>query len=177
NLCTTAAYRPVRELIQQERLKDIATSQSDFINIQEKKRRAESGEGSQSPEEAIKEKVITIRPLKMEDFREAKNQKMVNGGRVASWMCINFARNVQDNTARTFCHELAQMCNISGMVRQDPFLFYLIPCSILQHAILVECAILGSLTVSLMQAFNPDPVLPAFSGHPDQIERVKRSFS
>lgn len=63
NLCTTAAYRPVRELIQQERLKDL-----------EKKRRAESGEGPQSPEEAIEEKVITIRPLKMEDFREAKNQ-------------------------------------------------------------------------------------------------------
>ncbi|GKB80472.1 argonaute 1-like protein [Tanacetum coccineum] len=64
------------------------------------------------------------------------NKKMVNGGRVASWMCINFAHNVQDNTARTFCHELAQMCNISGM------------------------------------AFNPDPVLPAFSGRPDQVERV-----
>ncbi|KAI3501358.1 hypothetical protein L1887_29224 [Cichorium endivia] len=62
NLCTTAAYRPVRELIQQERLKDI-----------EKKLRAEMGEGPQSPEE-ITEKVITIRPLKMEDFREAKNQ-------------------------------------------------------------------------------------------------------
>ncbi|KAJ9552866.1 hypothetical protein OSB04_016911 [Centaurea solstitialis] len=43
------------------------------------------------------------------------NKKMVNGGRVASWICINFARNVQDNIARTFCQELAQMCNISGM--------------------------------------------------------------
>ncbi|XP_024993999.1 putative cell division cycle ATPase isoform X3 [Cynara cardunculus var. scolymus] len=63
NLCTTAAYRPVRELIQQERLKDI-----------EKKRRAESGEEPPSPEETRKEKVITIRPLKMDDFREAKNQ-------------------------------------------------------------------------------------------------------
>ncbi|KAI3727678.1 hypothetical protein L6452_16296 [Arctium lappa] len=63
NLCTTAAYRPVRELIQQERLKDI-----------EKKRRAESSEEPQSPEETTKEKVITIRPLKMDDFREAKNQ-------------------------------------------------------------------------------------------------------
>ncbi|KAK9076661.1 hypothetical protein SSX86_004995 [Deinandra increscens subsp. villosa] len=63
NLCTTAAYRPVRELIQQERLKDM-----------EKKRIAESGEGPQSPEENTEEKVITIRPLKMEDFREAKNQ-------------------------------------------------------------------------------------------------------
>ncbi|KAL7608780.1 uncharacterized protein LOC111886521 [Lactuca sativa] len=63
NLCTTAAYRPVRELIQQERLKDI-----------EKKLRAERGEGTRSPEEVTEEKVITIRPLNMEDFREAKNQ-------------------------------------------------------------------------------------------------------
>ncbi|KAG6489433.1 hypothetical protein ZIOFF_050702 [Zingiber officinale] len=41
---------------------------------------------------------------------------MVNGGRVNIWTCINFAKNVQDNLARGFCHELAQMCQISGMV-------------------------------------------------------------
>ncbi|KAG6535761.1 hypothetical protein ZIOFF_000790 [Zingiber officinale] len=40
---------------------------------------------------------------------------MVNGGRVNSWTCINFAKNVQDNLTRGFCHELAQMCQISGM--------------------------------------------------------------
>ncbi|XP_039124258.1 protein argonaute 1B-like isoform X2 [Dioscorea cayenensis subsp. rotundata] len=43
------------------------------------------------------------------------NKKMVNGGRVNNWICINFARNVQDNVARSFCYELAQMCQISGM--------------------------------------------------------------
>ncbi|XP_008812792.1 protein argonaute 1B-like [Phoenix dactylifera] len=43
------------------------------------------------------------------------NKKMVNGGRVQNWMCINFARNVQESVARGFCHELAQMCQISGM--------------------------------------------------------------
>ncbi|XP_042392893.1 protein argonaute 1B-like [Zingiber officinale] len=43
------------------------------------------------------------------------NKKMVNGGRVNSWICINFARNVQDNVAKRFCQELAQMCQISGM--------------------------------------------------------------
>ncbi|KAG8065820.1 hypothetical protein GUJ93_ZPchr0004g38528 [Zizania palustris] len=43
------------------------------------------------------------------------NKKMVNGGRVNSWACINFARNVQDSAARVFCHELAIMCQISGM--------------------------------------------------------------
>lgn len=43
-------------------------------------------------------------------------QKMVNGGTVNSWFCINFSRNVQDTVARDFCHELAHMCYISGMV-------------------------------------------------------------
>ncbi|KAM3196447.1 hypothetical protein ACQJBY_061939 [Aegilops geniculata] len=40
---------------------------------------------------------------------------MVNGGRVSHWACINFSRNVQDNAAKVFCHELAIMCQISGM--------------------------------------------------------------
>ncbi|KAI3756400.1 hypothetical protein L1987_56220 [Smallanthus sonchifolius] len=62
NLCTTAAYRPVRELIQQERKKDIA-----------KKIKAECGDNSQTPEEP-KDRVITIRPLNIKDFREAKSQ-------------------------------------------------------------------------------------------------------
>uniref|UniRef100_A0A0E0PCS2 Piwi domain-containing protein n=1 Tax=Oryza rufipogon TaxID=4529 RepID=A0A0E0PCS2_ORYRU len=43
------------------------------------------------------------------------NKKMVNGGRVNNWACINFSRNVQDSAARGFCHELAIMCQISGM--------------------------------------------------------------
>ncbi|XP_047075118.1 protein argonaute 1B-like [Lolium rigidum] len=43
------------------------------------------------------------------------NKKMVNGGRVSHWTCINFSRSVQDNAARIFCHELAIMCQISGM--------------------------------------------------------------
>ncbi|KAD4178393.1 hypothetical protein E3N88_26984 [Mikania micrantha] len=63
NLCTTAAYRPVRELIQQERKKDIA-----------KKIQAESGVDSQTPEEPKEQRVITIRPLNMKDFKEAKGQ-------------------------------------------------------------------------------------------------------
>ncbi|KAI3453771.1 hypothetical protein Pfo_010434 [Paulownia fortunei] len=60
NLCITAAYQPVRELIQQERLKD-------------QKHKAEEGqEGGDNSDK--KERVITIRPLNMEDFKEAKNQ-------------------------------------------------------------------------------------------------------
>ncbi|MCD7456268.1 argonaute 1B [Datura stramonium] len=43
------------------------------------------------------------------------NKKMVNGGIVGNWICINFSRNVQDSVAHGFCSELAQMCQISGM--------------------------------------------------------------
>jgi len=40
---------------------------------------------------------------------------MVNGGRVRSWICVNFARNVQESVAVGFCRELARMCQASGM--------------------------------------------------------------
>ncbi|KAB1212155.1 Protein argonaute 1 [Morella rubra] len=43
------------------------------------------------------------------------NKKMVNGGVVNNWICINFSRKVHDSVACRFCHELAQMCHISGM--------------------------------------------------------------
>ncbi|KAL6518620.1 argonaute 1 [Orobanche gracilis] len=43
------------------------------------------------------------------------NKRMVNGGTVNNWTCINFARNIQDNAAHSFCYELAQMCYTSGM--------------------------------------------------------------
>ncbi|CAK8538743.1 unnamed protein product [Lathyrus sativus] len=49
------------------------------------------------------------------------NKKMVNGGTVNNWFCINFSRNVPDKLARDFCHELAKMCQISGMAfNPDP---------------------------------------------------------
>ncbi|BBH03412.1 P-loop containing nucleoside triphosphate hydrolases superfamily protein, partial [Prunus dulcis] len=83
NLCTTAAYRPVRELIQAEREKDLEKKQraaggqnpqgAPSIN------QAQSSEG-QSPEavpatkEHKEERVITLRPLNMEDFKQAKSQ-------------------------------------------------------------------------------------------------------
>ncbi|KAL3635635.1 hypothetical protein CASFOL_020182 [Castilleja foliolosa] len=65
NFCITAAYRPVRELIQQERRKD-----------QEKKLAAEKGQdsGNNADSKDKKERVITIRPLNMDDFKEAKKQ-------------------------------------------------------------------------------------------------------
>ncbi|KAJ8637677.1 hypothetical protein MRB53_011944 [Persea americana] len=43
------------------------------------------------------------------------NKKMINGSTVNYWACINFSRSVQESTARGFCQELAQMCQVSGM--------------------------------------------------------------
>ncbi|CAL0320451.1 unnamed protein product [Lupinus luteus] len=43
------------------------------------------------------------------------NKKMINGMTVSRWACINFSQSVQDSVARTFCNELAQMCQVSGM--------------------------------------------------------------
>ncbi|KAG5527354.1 hypothetical protein RHGRI_028293 [Rhododendron griersonianum] len=62
NLCITAAYRPVRELIQQERLKDL-----------KKKKKDEEGQSkedaSDAKEESKEERSITLRPLNMKDMR------------------------------------------------------------------------------------------------------------
>ncbi|KAH6770916.1 P-loop containing nucleoside triphosphate hydrolases superfamily protein [Perilla frutescens var. hirtella] len=67
NLCITAAYRPVRELIQQEREKK-----------DKEKKQIDAGQSSEdasaSEEESKEEKVISLRHLNMEDFRQAKNQ-------------------------------------------------------------------------------------------------------
>ncbi|KAJ7974114.1 p-loop containing nucleoside triphosphate hydrolases superfamily protein [Quillaja saponaria] len=66
NLCMTAAYRPIRELIQQERLKDL-----------EKKKRDTEGQSSEDSSDTKGDKedrVISLRPLNMEDMRQAKNQ-------------------------------------------------------------------------------------------------------
>lgn len=43
------------------------------------------------------------------------NKKLVNGGKVRSWMCVNFAYKVQESIVRGFCHDLALMCQASGM--------------------------------------------------------------
>ncbi|XP_045826309.1 putative ribosome biogenesis ATPase nvl isoform X2 [Trifolium pratense] len=67
NFCTTAAYRPVRELIQQERLKDLDKKKK---ATKEKSKNTED----EAKEEVQKERVITLRPLNMQDFKEAKKQ-------------------------------------------------------------------------------------------------------
>lgn len=62
NLCTTAAYRPVRELIRKERLKEL-----------ERMKKIEQGEDPEAIEETGTPAVV-LRPLNMEDMRQAKNQ-------------------------------------------------------------------------------------------------------
>ncbi|KAJ3694570.1 hypothetical protein LUZ60_010050 [Juncus effusus] len=74
NFCTTAAYRPVRELIQRERLKDLVDK--DYF-ISAKKKKAEAGEKpseEKEEKEEEKEQAVFLRPLNMEDLRQAKNQ-------------------------------------------------------------------------------------------------------
>uniref|UniRef100_A0A0D9UYI4 AAA+ ATPase domain-containing protein n=1 Tax=Leersia perrieri TaxID=77586 RepID=A0A0D9UYI4_9ORYZ len=63
NLCTTAAYRPVRELIQKERKKEL-----------EKKKREQGGNPSDVSKIKEKDEAIILRPLNMKDLKEAKNQ-------------------------------------------------------------------------------------------------------
>ncbi|KAJ1416151.1 P-loop containing nucleoside triphosphate hydrolase [Sesbania bispinosa] len=82
NLCITAAYRPVRELIQQERLKNLEKKQKDvegqnnFVqDVQGEQSTAGNTQDAQDAEEEVEqERVITLRPLNMQDFKEAKNQ-------------------------------------------------------------------------------------------------------
>ncbi|CAI9762448.1 unnamed protein product [Fraxinus pennsylvanica] len=69
NLCVTAAYRPVRELIQKEKQKDKEKKPKD-----EDGKSSEDASASASKEEAKEEEIITLRPLNMEDIRQAKNQ-------------------------------------------------------------------------------------------------------
>ncbi|KAL6874688.1 hypothetical protein ACP4OV_013353 [Aristida adscensionis] len=63
NLCTTAAYRPVRELIQKERKKEL-----------EKMKREKGETPSDPPNRKEKDEAIILRPLNMTDLKEAKNQ-------------------------------------------------------------------------------------------------------
>ncbi|CAH1412527.1 unnamed protein product [Lactuca virosa] len=40
---------------------------------------------------------------------------VINGSVVNYWACINFSRTVPDSAAQSFCHQLVQMCQESGM--------------------------------------------------------------
>ncbi|XP_045087221.1 protein argonaute 1B-like [Aegilops tauschii subsp. strangulata] len=52
-----------------------------------------------------------------------RSKKMVDGGAVNTWTCINFASDIMRAAAVAFCDELAVMCLVSGMnFRGDPVL-------------------------------------------------------
>jgi len=98
NLCVTAAYRPVRELLKKEREKEIerreeekekaAATKENPEAPESKKENPESKENSERKEEkpdgkadsseakaeGEKEAAIDLRPLTMEDLKQAKNQ-------------------------------------------------------------------------------------------------------
>ncbi|MED6218466.1 hypothetical protein PIB30_026801 [Stylosanthes scabra] len=66
NLCMTAAYRPVRELLKQETMKEV-----------ERKKKAAQGQISEDMSNVNDDKKgqsIVLRPLTMEDMKKAKNQ-------------------------------------------------------------------------------------------------------
>uniref|UniRef100_A0A0E0CGA8 Piwi domain-containing protein n=1 Tax=Oryza meridionalis TaxID=40149 RepID=A0A0E0CGA8_9ORYZ len=44
------------------------------------------------------------------------HKKMIDGGRVKSWACVNFCWSVREYAARNFCYDLGFMCRESGMV-------------------------------------------------------------
>ncbi|KAK4260629.1 hypothetical protein QN277_003722 [Acacia crassicarpa] len=79
NLCTTAAYRPVRELIQQERQRTLKKKQK-AANVDVRGRQGEQSTAENAPgavnakEEVEQERIIVLRPLNMQDFKEAKVQ-------------------------------------------------------------------------------------------------------
>uniref|UniRef100_A0A803MKW0 AAA+ ATPase domain-containing protein n=1 Tax=Chenopodium quinoa TaxID=63459 RepID=A0A803MKW0_CHEQI len=72
NLCITAAYRPVRELIQRERQKDLAKKKKAQENNNESAEA--SSETKEEEKEAETAEPIILRPINMEDLRQAKNQ-------------------------------------------------------------------------------------------------------
>nr|CAB3464328.1 unnamed protein product [Digitaria exilis] len=96
NLCVTAAYRPVRELLKKEREKELERREKEAKEkgtsaenpkAPESKENLESKKNSESKEEnsdgkkdssdatvGEKEATIDLRPLTMEDLKQAKNQ-------------------------------------------------------------------------------------------------------
>ncbi|URE23668.1 AAA-type ATPase family protein [Musa troglodytarum] len=66
NLCITAAYRPLRELIQRERSKELGKKQET-----EEGESTSAGSGNRDEDD---EPAITLRPLNMDDLKQAKNQ-------------------------------------------------------------------------------------------------------
>ncbi|KAI4334305.1 hypothetical protein L6164_019015 [Bauhinia variegata] len=51
------------------------------------------------------------------------NKKMVDGGKVQYWTCLNFSTRVDRDLPFQFCHELVNMCTSKGMIfNRDPLI-------------------------------------------------------
>nr|ADN33778.1 ATP binding protein [Cucumis melo subsp. melo] len=114
NLCVTAAYRPVRELLQQERLKDLEKKQrerkekekeeemekekqkeeketetkNETGNENEKKEKENNSEEVTGTKETEQDKqAIILRHLNMDDMRQAKNQVAASFASEGSLSC------------------------------------------------------------------------------------------
>ncbi|KAL6842582.1 hypothetical protein ACP4OV_027426 [Aristida adscensionis] len=77
NLCVTAAYRPVREILQKEKeqKKDNKKEKKEANKEQSGKEKSESSAGtSEKGNKGETEDTIALRPLSMEDLRQAKDQ-------------------------------------------------------------------------------------------------------
>ncbi|XP_020258663.1 LOW QUALITY PROTEIN: protein argonaute MEL1-like [Asparagus officinalis] len=49
------------------------------------------------------------------------NKKMVNGGKIDSWACVSFSRNLHPDAVNWFCQSLFGVCNNIGMsIARDP---------------------------------------------------------
>jgi hypothetical protein len=68
-------------------------------------------------------------------------QKMVNGGKIDFWTCVNFSTRVQRDLPFEFCWQLMDMCNSKGMVGLHPSLFF---CHFYSHGF---CCYFGRLTL------------------------------
>ncbi|KAF7806343.1 protein argonaute PNH1-like [Senna tora] len=90
------------------------------------------------------------------------NKKVINGSTVRYWACINFSRSVQESTARGFCQQLVQMCQISGMeFSQEPVIpiYSARPDQVKKALKYVHCAALdklGGKELELLIAILPD---------------------
>lgn len=84
-----------------------------------------------------------------------KSKKMVKGGRVNSWTCINFSI-VQQREATNFCSLLANMCRASGMeFNVSPVLPVETAKEVMDKPVLLQPA-LTSLHKKVMDKLGPD---------------------
>lgn len=99
---------------------------------------------------------------------------MVNGGKVNCWICINFAPNVPEGLASSFCYQLALMCQTSGMV-YNAFVF-LISFSVILPFPKVTHSIRITKSTLLLQEFSLNPIFPPLSARPNQMEQSLKAL-